>query len=181
MRRESFLRIMMATGAATFIFLAFVPCIALAQAEGSTIKTNGRPEVYLIQEGQRRQFPDSPTVDAHIGDVQVHTVSQQDVDAFHLDDVLLPRGATKAESAQVNATCTTGCSNSNTRCMAGSCRCSAGGNGFCAPPYPAPYLPGKPMPPCTAPNHVQDCGGNRLCCGAGFGACVDGNHPMCVK
>jgi hypothetical protein len=82
--------------------------------------------------------------------------------------------------SEAQGTCQTHCSNSNATCMAGSCRCSPGGNGFCAPPYPLPVPASSPLN-CNAPTHVQVCDGAKLCCGPGFGMCVDGNHPMCVR
>ncbi len=83
--------------------------------------------------------------------------------------------------AGVNDTCRTTCKGANFTCMKGSCRCSHGGQGFCAPPYPGAVGPNQPVISCLNPNHVVNCGGYKLCCGAGLGECVDGNHPMCVK
>jgi hypothetical protein len=79
-------------------------------------------------------------------------------------------------------TCRTTCRNSNATCHAGSCRCSPGGNGICAPPYPAAVPPDKTIKGCSGPGvHIQNCGGYKLCCGTRFGICVDGDHPMCEK
>lgn len=82
--------------------------------------------------------------------------------------------------SEAQETCQTKCGQSNATCMAGSCRCSLGDNGFCAPPYPSALPLIAPLI-CSAPNYRQVCGEAKLCCGAGLGMCVDGNHPMCVR